>query len=66
MLLSEGQVSFQMSVELMSQWDSAPLGKNVSTHSPVWVCLLLRPLVLNFIFYLFLDRHGNLQIFSTG
>lgn len=39
MLLSDGHVSFQMSEELMSQWDSAPLGKNVSRHSPVtwWV-----------------------------
>lgn len=27
MLLSEGQLGFQMSEELMSQWDSAPLGK---------------------------------------
>lgn len=27
MLLSEGPVSFQMSEELMSQWDSAPRQK---------------------------------------
>lgn len=36
MLLSEGHDSFQMSEELMSQWDSAPLCKNVSRHFPVF------------------------------
>lgn len=42
MLLSEGLVGFQMSGELMLQRDSAPLCKNVNTHS--LVCC--RPLIL--------------------
>lgn len=33
MLLSQGQVSLQMSEELMAQWDSAPLGEKCEPQS---------------------------------
>lgn len=61
MLLSEGKVAFQMSEELMLQWDSAPPGeKKVSRHSLVWVCLLLvsstEMFVVVFFFFFYVLR----------